>query len=92
MRAQQRRFVGHPSLEEQDGVLEEGHLLSDFVDEENSAEAARLANTNVDHSVSNCEFDYFDIGLVDEHELANLQIVAVRTSLPALLLVVFQLL
>jgi hypothetical protein len=91
VRAEQGRLICHPGLDEHDRFFEEGHSTRDLLHEVDSAKTARLSDTYINHSVSNCEFYDFDISSIDKHNVRNMKVRLVG-SLPRRVFVALQLL
>ena len=88
MRAEQRCFVRHPGLDEQDGLFEEWHSTYNLLHEVDGAETPGLPNADVDQGVRNSEFYDFDIRSIYKNDIRNMQISLVR-QLPRCVFVAF---
>ena len=72
MTAQERRIKSQPAFKQEDGLLQQivfANKLRKLLDEVQREEAAQLANTYVDGSLRNFEFDHQRIRLIHKIDI-----------------------
>lgn len=76
MTTEQARLISHPTLEHENGLLEQvllAHLLSQKRNKINCTQAASLLHRDVDQSALGVEFDDLHVGLVYQHYVLYLK-------------------